>query len=93
MKVVKLNRRFKQYKEHGHTVALKFPNGYTKNAGIIEKVCRDRLSGAGWLPGHDWYHYYGDRSGRDTVRPYWITFRNEADATLVLLSAKLTENT
>ena len=42
---------------------------------------------------HDWYGYYGDRPRRDAVRPYWITFRNEADATLVLLSAKLTENT
>ena len=90
MKIVKLNRRFKQYKEHGHKVALRFPNGYTKDAGQIEKICRNRLSGHGWLPEHDWFHYYGASSGRYAVRPYWITFRNEADLTLVLLSANLT---
>jgi hypothetical protein len=92
MKVVKLNRRFKQYKENGHTVAFKFPHGYTEDAREIERVCKARLSGYGWLPQHDWYHYYGERNGRNTVRPYWITFRNEADATLVLLSASLTQN-
>ena len=90
MKIVKLNRRFKQYKEHRHTVALKFPHGHTKDAGQIEKICRDRFNSAGWLPEHDWYHYYGASSGRYAVRPYWITFRNEADLTLVLLSANLT---
>lgn len=92
MKIVKLNRRFKQYKEHGHTIALKFSNGYSKDAGRIEKVCRDRFDSAGWMPEHDWYHYYGSRSGRYDVRPYWITFRNEADLTLVLLSSDLTQN-
>jgi hypothetical protein len=93
MKVVKLNRRFRQFKEHGHTVALKFSNGYTKDAGQIEKICRERLIGGGWLRDHNWYSYYGDRNSRydrDAVRPYWITFRNEAELTLVLLSADLT---
>lgn len=89
MKIVKLNRRFKQFKEHGHTVALKFPNGYTKDAGQIERICRDRLTGAGWLREHDWYHYYGERNGHNSVRPYWITFRNEADLTLIMLSATI----
>ena len=92
MKIVKLNRRFKQYKEYGHTIALKFSNGYSKDAGKIEKICRDRFDSAGWMPDSDWYHYYGARSGRYDVRPYWISFRNEADLTLVLLSADLTQN-
>lgn len=91
MKVVKLNRRFRQFKEHGHTVALRFEHGYTKDAGQIEKICRDRFNGAGWLRESDWYHYYGARSGRNDVRPYWITFRNEADLTLVILSVYLTK--
>ncbi len=89
MKVVKLNRRFRQYKEYGHTVALRFPNGYTEDAREIERVCKARLSGYGWLREHDWYHYYGDRPRRDAVRPYWITFRNEADLTMILLSATM----
>ena len=89
MKVVKLNRRFKQYKEHGHVIALKFPHGYTKDAGRIEKICKDRLNGYGWRREESWCHYYGERSGRDAVRPYWITFRNEADLTMILLSATI----
>lgn len=89
MKIVKLNRRFRQFKENGHTIALKFPNGYTKDAGAIEKICRDRLEGAGWMRDGAWYHYYGERSGRTDVRPYWITFRNQADLTMILLSVTL----
>lgn len=89
MKVVKLNRRFRQYKEHGHTVALKFPHGHTPDSIAIEKACRARLKGHGWLREHDWYGYYGDRPRRDAVRPYWITFRNEADLTMVMLSATM----
>lgn len=92
MKVVKLNRRFRQFKEHGHTVAFKFPNGYTADSVAIEKVCRARLKDSGWNRSHSWYSYYGDRPNRFDVRPYWITFRYEADATLVLLSADLTKN-
>jgi len=90
MKIVKLNRRYKQFKNNGHTVALRF-NGWNPTAAAIEKICKERLTGYGWLPEHDWYHYYGDRNSRTDVRPYWITFRNEADLTLVLLSADLTK--
>jgi hypothetical protein len=94
MKVVKLNRRFKQFKEHGHTVALRFVNGYSDEIRAVEKACRARLQGGGWLRNHDWYSYYGERNSRhdrDIGRPYWITFRNEADLTLVLLCADLTK--
>jgi hypothetical protein len=91
MKIVKLNRRFRQYKEYGHTVALKFPHGHNLDAVAIEKACRARLEGHGWLREHDWYGYYGERSSRYDLRPYWITFRRESDLTLVLLSADLTK--
>lgn len=91
MKVVKLNRRFKQFKEQGHTVALRFPHGFTNDAQEIEKICRQRFNGHGWLRSHSWYGYYGDRNVRTLSRPYWITFRHESDLTLVLLSADLTK--
>ena len=91
MKVVKLNRRFRQYKEYGHTVALRFAHGFDPNARAVEKVCQDRLGGHGYIRDHNWYSYYGDRPRRGDVCPYWITFRNEADATLVLLCADLTK--
>jgi len=87
MKVVKLNRRFKQYKEHGHTVALRF-NGWDTDANMYEKACRAKLPGHGWNREADWYSYFGDRNNRTLSRPYWITFRNEADLTMIMLSAK-----
>mgnify|MGYP003348964170 CR=1 FL=1 len=91
MKIVKLNRRFKQFKENGHTVALRF-NGWSKKASAVESVCRDRLGGGSWNREGNWCSYFGERGGRLEVRPYWITFRNEKDLTLVLLSANLTQN-
>ena len=93
MKIVKLNRRFRQFKDHGHVVALRF-GGWNREATAVERVCRDRLGGGGWSRDQDWYSYIGDlsrRYGRNTGRPYWITFRNEADLTLVLLCANLTK--
>jgi hypothetical protein len=91
MKVVKLNRRFRQFKEHGHVVALRFHSGYSDQVRAIEKVCREKLRGGGWLREHDWYSYYG-KSRDGFARSYWITFRRESDLTLVLLSVDLTKN-
>jgi hypothetical protein len=88
MKIVKLNRRFRQFKEHRHQVALRF-EGWNEKATAVEKVCREKLKSGGWLREHNWYSYYGHASsstGYRESRPYWITFRNEADLTLVLLS-------
>lgn len=91
MKVVKLNRRFRQFCEHGHTVALRFESGYNDKIKAIETACRQRLGGSGWLREHDWYSYYGKAPTNWQTRPYWITFRREADLTLVLLSVNLTQ--
>jgi hypothetical protein len=85
MKVIKLNRRFRQFKEHGHTVALRFESVYSDKVKAIETACRQRLGG-GWGREHDWYSYYGKALKNWQTRPYWITFRRESDLTLVLLS-------
>jgi hypothetical protein len=90
MKVVKLNRRFRQFREHGHTIALRFPS-YTESVPY-EKTTRNKLGVGGWQRHDSWYSYFGNRSSRNDFRPYWITFRNEAELTLVLLSADLTKN-
>lgn len=88
MKVVKLNRRFRQFKEHGHTAALRFAT-YTE-AVPYEEIARVKLGSGGWVRHDLWYSYFGDNRQYGT-RPYWITFRNESDLTLVLLSAELSE--
>ena len=88
MKVVKLNRRFRQFNEHGHTVGLKFPS-YTESVPY-ETNTKKKLGDGGFMRSDLWYSYFGDRRHQG-YRPYWITFRNAADATLVVLSTDLTK--
>lgn len=90
MKVVKLNRRFKVFKEHGHTVALRF-SIYGAKSQRYETLCKAKLGGDGWFAAHGWYSYFGTKSHGAVARPFWISFRNEADLTLVLLCADLTK--
>ena len=90
MKVVKLNRRFKKFRERGHTVGLRFSEGYSE-AVPYESATMARLGYNRFDGKAPWTSYFGARNGRNTVRPYWITFRNESDATLVLLSVYLTK--
>ena len=90
MKVVKLNRRFRQFREAGHVVALRF-TGYGAQSIAYEKLCRQRLGGNSWDRSADWCGYFASRNGHSDRRTYWITFRNPADLTLVLLSADLTK--
>lgn len=88
MKIVKLNRRFRRFKEAGHTVALRFDEwGHKPSA--VEKVCRDRL-GSPYARDASWEGYFGT-SKTVGPRPYWVSFRYEKDLTLVLLSADLTK--
>lgn len=90
MKIVKLNRRYKQFKEHGHTIALRFESYVPQTIAVYEKVCRARLTGHGYNRDADWCGHFGHAPNRNSPRPYWITFRNEMDLTLVLLSVDLT---
>lgn len=95
MKVIKLDRRFRQCKDHGHTVALRFPD-WNLEAQKVEKIASKRLPLAcpwycdGDCDG-DWAGYFGYALNSRSSSPYWITFRREADLTLVLLSADLTK--
>jgi hypothetical protein len=90
MKVVKLNRRFKQFRENGHTVALRFPHWGTKTEAV-ERAVRKKLGSSGWNREADWCSYFGAANGHSDRKPFWITFRREADLTLVLLSLDLTQ--
>jgi hypothetical protein len=89
MKVVKLDRRFRQYKQHGHVIAVRCDTWLGE--GIpLEKICCAKLGDRGYMPDNDWYAYFGKNNGRAN-RPFWISFRRESDLTLVLLSAQLTK--
>lgn len=90
MKIVKLNRRFRRFKEAGHAVALRF-DCWGSSAVAVEQMCRDRL-GSMFDNGARWEGYFGQGNRLYSQRPYWISFRNEKDLTLVLLCANLTPN-
>jgi hypothetical protein len=91
MKIVKLNSRYKQFKEHGHVIAMRF-DVHSVETMAYERACREKLTGHGYTRADPWYSYFGSKpsKGLYTRRPYWITFRNEMDLTLVLLSVDLT---
>ena len=88
MKVIKLNRRFRQFKHHGHVIAVRCDTWLGEGVPL-EKICQNKLGGQSYLPDNDWHAYFGKANGR-RFRPFWISFRREADLTLVLLSAQLT---
>lgn len=90
MKIVKLNRRFKMFKEHGHTIALRFSEN-NHNAGVIESVCKEKFKTSSWNAQGPWHGRFGHRPDTFSPRTYWISFRKESDLTLVLLSADLTK--
>jgi len=88
MKVVRLNNRFRQFKQHGHVIAMRC-DSWLGEGVPLETICRAKLGVRGYMPDNNWHAYFGKLNGRG-LRPFWISFRREADLTLVLLSAQLT---
>lgn len=86
MKVVKLNRRYKAYKE-GFTHALRF-NSWHPKAGEIENFLIKRYGNQySWnKPQSQWTSGFGSRPSSSDSRPYWINLRRESDVTMILLS-------
>jgi hypothetical protein len=85
MKIVKLNRRWKQYKEHHHTVAFRF-DGWSKTAKRIEDKLRQLTNTGGWTESAEWYSYFGKAPDTYRPRPYYITMRDESLMSAILLS-------
>lgn len=84
MKVVKLNRRWKQFKEHRHVAALRF-NKWGDDVRAYEQAFKEITRTSGWDKGGEWHGYFGKASGRSGSRPFFITVRDESLITLVLL--------
>ena len=89
MKVIKINRRYKLFKEHGYEAGLRF-DAWGNKARVIEKTCRERLETSGyWSTTYNWYGYLGQRNVHGPT-PYFIMFQKESDLSFVLLCADLT---
>jgi hypothetical protein len=76
-KVIKLNRRYKLYKEHGCTYAIRY-NTWSTDAGKVEYFLRERYGGEYTYKNHrpSWKTHWGKSNGRD-LRPYFIGVMNE----------------
>jgi hypothetical protein len=93
MKVVKLNRRFAMYKDHGHEVALRF-SAYTDKVRAVERTAQSLFGSqyAHWDKYPHWRSYFGKASGHTPNRPFWITFRNPAHLTMLMLKLESNPN-
>lgn len=93
MKTIRLNGRYRLYKEHGYQVGLKFANYYSnacqQQVQAVETVCRKIFGNSGWnAEMSDWTSYRQPaRSDRPAV--YFIMFRRESDMTMALLKAQV----
>jgi hypothetical protein len=76
IKVIKLNRRYKLYKEHGCTHAIRF-NSWASESGRVEKFFRERYgSEYAYNSYGPWKTHWG-KPGKHTPRPFMIGVRDE----------------
>jgi len=77
-KVIKLNGRYKLYKEHGCTHAVKYSSWHTQ-AGKLEQFFRERYgSEYSWnQKPYMWKTHWGKANSSVGSRPYYIGVRDE----------------
>jgi hypothetical protein len=83
MKIVKLNSRFRNRRDYGHTVALRFDT-WDSRAQRYEQAAHDLL-GSQYSGNSHWRGHFGISSGHTPRKPYWISFRDPAHLTVVML--------
>lgn len=94
MKLVKLDRRHKAFKDYGHAYAIRFAE-WDMKASKVEKIFTDAYgSQYAWSSGVDshfrnWRASFGIRDPQSRIRPYWISFKDESMATLVILKMEM----
>ena len=87
MKLVKLDRRYKSHKQFGHNWAFVFSR-WGKSARLVE-IIFSKMYGDQQHRGHnhgqvDWRGTFQSKRVND-FRPYIVSFKNQSDATVVLL--------
>ena len=86
MKLVKLNRRHTAFKELDHKWAFRWPSFDTKTCLAVEHVFFEMYgSQYKWNGSTEWKAGFGHQTRGSVYRPYWVSFKNEHDATIVLL--------
>lgn len=77
-KVIKLNGRYKLYKENGCTHAIRF-SSWSTQAGRVEEFLRERYgSEYSWnQKPYMWKTHWGKTNSSDGYRPYYIGVKDE----------------
>ena len=88
MKLIKLNRRYKAFKEHGHRWAFQWDSYDAKTCIQVERIFQDLHGSQYSRKTGPWRSNFGHWYKNRTARPFWVTFINEQDASLVLLRMK-----
>jgi len=98
MKLIKLDRRYRAFKEYGHTYAFRFAS-WSREAGCVEDIMSKILgsqytmtSGDVVVCFRDWRATFGTRPHVNQPRPYFISFRDESIASVVLLKMEMNDN-
>ena len=88
MKLVKLNRRHKAHRDLGHNWAFRWESYDPKSCNQVERIMQGMHGSqySYYMNNPTWKAGFGHAHRGNTYRPYWISFVNEADATVVLLS-------
>lgn len=87
MKLVKLNRRYKAFKDWGHTWAFRWDGYDPKSCNVVESIMKEMYgSQYRWNEKEyrDWRATFGSPR-RNGPRPYWVSFKDESVASVVLL--------
>lgn len=74
------------FRQHGHQVALRFKS-WNRTAAQVEMTVT-KMYGSQYMamPNYPvWRSYIGQSSGHTPTRPFWITFRDPAHLTMILL--------
>jgi hypothetical protein len=85
-KVIKLDKRYKNYHKHGHTIGLKFINWYPQKTRDIENFLR-KSYGDCYIRYPYWDSYIGTKYSYDhRGHPYYVTLRDESMLMMLTLA-------
>ncbi len=85
MKLIKLNRRYTAFKEHGHKWAFRWDTYDGVVCAQVERIFQNLHGSQYNFKTGPWRSNFGYWSKNRTAKPFWITFTDEQDASLVLL--------
>jgi hypothetical protein len=94
MKLIKLNRRYRAYKEYGHTWGFRFDRWTPEHCGSIERLLESMYGSQYNGNKHGLYNHWRGTFGTKIpfnthYRPYFITFRDESVISVVLLKLEM----